>query len=79
MAAAGLRLTNGDLSCLAAGHIARFTIAFLRPTWDADVQVNEKLARASEAVKRLLDCLDLDVLIKKVLIRPPCAVAGGSD
>jgi hypothetical protein len=41
--------------------------------------VNAKLERAREAVERLLDRLDLNVLIKRVLIRAPCAAAEGSD
>ncbi len=79
MAAAGLRLSNGDLRCLAAGHMARFAITSLRPTWDADITPELKLARAREGVEMLLDLVDLDVLIRKFLITQPWAVAVGTD
>lgn len=79
MASAGLRLTNGDLRCLAAGHIARFAITSLESTWDAEVPPATKLERAREGVEMLLDLVDLDLLIREFLITPPWAAAVGSD
>ena len=32
---AGLALTEGDIRCLVAGHVARIAINHLRETWDA--------------------------------------------
>ncbi len=76
MESAGLRLTIGDLRCLAAGHMARFTITSLKPNWDADALVAVKLERAREKVEMLMELADLDALSSRLLSTPQGAFVG---
>jgi hypothetical protein len=69
MRAAGVKLTAGDLRCLAAGHLARLTIAALAPAWDAETPVEGRLATARAALQQLLARVDLDALVSGVRAR----------
>lgn len=51
MAQAGLKVSAGDLRCLAAGHVARMVINQLAPTWNAEEPLDGKMASA----RRLLE------------------------
>ena len=49
MQAAGVRITLGDLKCLAAGHMARLAIDSLAPNWDAEVPLQPAHGPCQEA------------------------------
>lgn len=53
MQAAGVRVSDGDVRCLMAGHIARFAINGLRATWNPDEPVEVRLTTARREVARL--------------------------
>jgi 16S rRNA G966 N2-methylase RsmD len=42
--AAGMKPTAGDIRCMALGHITRMAIWQVRPSWDATLPVEKKLA-----------------------------------
>ena len=50
---AGLRLTDGDLRCLASGHIARTAVNRLSATWDVDQPLATRLASAQSVLGEL--------------------------
>ncbi|MFL5345605.1 MAG: hypothetical protein ACJ8AT_12460 [Hyalangium sp.] len=53
MRAAGVKITQGDLRCLLAGHIARIGIRTLRPTWNLAVALPERLRTARQCLERI--------------------------
>ncbi|MBI5576670.1 MAG: DUF1156 domain-containing protein [Deltaproteobacteria bacterium] len=48
LVAAGLRISEGDVRCLAAGHIARVAVNRLRATWDPDIPLGRRMLKARE-------------------------------
>ena len=48
--AAGMKPTAGDIRCMALGHITRMAIWQIRPSWDATLPVEKKLAIFREAM-----------------------------
>jgi adenine-specific DNA methylase len=70
MAAAGIRITAGDLRCLAAGHIARFAIALLTPTWDPAIALPSRMAAAQRALDQLSHQLQPERLISSLTSTP---------
>mgnify|MGYP001397661107 CR=1 FL=1 len=51
--AGGVKLTKGDMRCIAYGHLVRLAIWDLRPSWDRAIDTAAKLgavARATEAL-----------------------------
>ena len=67
MAAAGVRLSQGDIRCLASGHIARVAINGLRDAWDPKASLSKRMKRAEERLIELADNLELDSLPSRVL------------
>ena len=67
MAAAGVKLSQGDIRCLASGHIARMAINGLRDTWDTEASLSERMKRAEERLVELADNSELDSLPNRVL------------
>ncbi|MDH4138687.1 MAG: DNA methylase, partial [Anaerolineae bacterium] len=55
---AGLTPTAGDARCLLFGHLIRLAVWQLRPTWDNDVLVRNKLAQVRTTLQRIYS-LDL--------------------
>ena len=53
LAAASIRVTDGDVRCLLAGHVARVAINQLRAKWNAEAPLVERMARARGLVSRL--------------------------
>ena len=45
LAASGLKATQGDIRCLAFGHLTRLAIWHLRKTWDTSLDAFAKMAR----------------------------------
>lgn len=50
---AGMRLREGDLRAIRMGHLTRLVIARLRPGWDPDRPMAEKLDRIGKAFEAL--------------------------
>ncbi len=67
MAAAGVNLSQGDIRCLASGHIARVAINGLRDAWDTDASLSDRMKRAEERLVGLADSLRLDSLPTQIL------------
>lgn len=53
MRRAGVRVGQGDVRCLVAGHVARMAINRLRPTWSEANPLIQRMGRASEALRAL--------------------------
>ena len=67
MAAAGVKVSPGDIRCLASGHIARAAINELREGWDRGASLSERMKRAEERLVELADNLELGSLPSRVL------------
>ena len=67
MAAAGVKVSSGDIRCLASGHIARVTINELRQGWDRGASLSDRMKRAEERLVELADNLEIDSLPSRVL------------
>lgn len=67
MAAAGVKVSQGDVRCLACGHIARVAINELHEGWDKNASLPDRMARAGERLAEIADDLRLDVLPSRVL------------
>ena len=63
---AGLRVTEGDIRCLLAGHIARIAINRLRPGWESGTTPQERMGLAGVLIARLREGLDAERLIKAI-------------
>lgn len=63
----GVKVTLGDLRCLAAGHVARMAINQLRADWDRSLPVSERLTRASECVTTITIEEPVTVLAERTL------------
>jgi len=61
---AGLRVTEGDIRCLLAGHIARTAINWLRDGWESGATPQERMRLAGVPIARLREELDAERLIK---------------
>jgi len=53
MQAGGVRVSLGDVRCLANGHLTRMAINILRSDWSADRDTEARLAQASDALGSL--------------------------
>ncbi|MEN6437039.1 MAG: DNA methylase, partial [Syntrophobacter sp.] len=60
---AGLRITEGDIRCLLAGHMARIAINRLRDTWDQSATLRERMANVQAMLGGIRDELDHERLI----------------
>ncbi len=69
MLAAGVKLTSGDVRCLAAGHVARLAINHLRPDWDAKAPLGERMARAEDCVSAVAEEIEIGSVMSRVLER----------
>lgn len=67
MRAAGMRLTHGDLRCLAAGHIARLAINALVPSWTRSRKLEARMRQATETLEAIGGREDLDTVIADLL------------
>ena len=61
---AGLRLTEGDIRCLLAGHIARKAINVLRNEWELGATLQERMGLAGLMIGKLREELDAEGLVK---------------
>ena len=67
MAAAGVKVSPGDIRCLASGHIARVTINQLREGWDRRASLSDRMKLAGERLVANANILDLEALLSEVL------------
>ena len=67
MRAAGLRITRGDLLCLAAGHVARLAVNELSRRWDRLKDLDRRMALATSALERIKARVELDSLIGRLV------------
>jgi adenine-specific DNA methylase len=67
MQAANLQVREGDLRCLAAGHIARIAVNRLHPDWNTHVTLPERIARVRECISTIESEFQADSLISRVL------------
>lgn len=67
LASSGLRISAGDLRCLAAGHIARLTINLLAPSWDRDAPLTDRMGRASECILLAANACETLSLMEQLL------------
>jgi adenine-specific DNA methylase len=64
MFTAGVRITQGDLRCLLAGHIARLAVNTLRPGWNADASLADRMAEASRTLEQITAQADIRALVE---------------
>ena len=67
MAAAGVKVSQGDVRCLASGHVARMAIKGLRDGWDRNAPLSDRMRRAEDRIVELVGDLDLDFLLGRIL------------
>jgi adenine-specific DNA methylase len=67
MRAAGLRDAEGDLRCLAAGHIARLAINRLHQSWDVSAPLPERMVRATICLTEFTAQVMVERLIHRLL------------
>ncbi len=60
---AGVRVTEGDVRCLAAGHVARIVINRLHPTWNAQATLKERITKVKEEIVVFSSCIQLNTVI----------------
>lgn len=64
---AGLHLTEGDIRCLIAGHVARVAINRLRGQWDERRSLSERMSIASTCLAKIRDKVNVEMLVAGVL------------
>lgn len=67
MVAAGVKVSPGDIQCLASGHVARVAINRLRDGWDKGASLPVRMKRAEECLVELAANFELDFLPGRVL------------
>ena len=67
MAAAGVKVSQGDIRCLASGHIARVAINRLRGNWDSSAALSDRMRHAEQSLVEIAQDLDLGSLPRQVL------------
>jgi hypothetical protein len=63
MREADVLLTEGDIRCLAAGHIARIAINRLRSSWDAAATPSQRMETARATLRSVRDASNVDRLV----------------
>lgn len=53
MTAAGVRVSEGDLRCLLAGHVARLAVSSITQSWDNTLPIARRFERAKQAIESL--------------------------
>jgi len=75
MQAGGVRVSAGDARCLANGRLTQLAIAVLGEHWDSDRDIEERLARATEALESLRGELHAQLLPEAILSKLPARTA----
>lgn len=76
MQAAGVRVSRGDLKCLAAGHVARLATNRLQGSWSLVAPLADRMRCARECLVELARELRLDEVIERILDAPDSAGGG---
>jgi DNA-directed RNA polymerase subunit RPC12/RpoP len=75
MQAGGVRVSPGDVRCLANGRLTQLAIGMLRGQWDADSEIEERLARATRMLEslgtQLQPLIAADSVLCQMPARPP--------
>lgn len=66
----GVRCTQGDLYCLAFGHLARVTIRLLSDQWDCSSNVDDKMDAAHQQLSRLVEKCEVAAVVEELLNTP---------
>jgi len=61
---AGIHITEGDVRCLTAGHVARIIINRLHPTWNAQAPLSERITLVKENILAFSSSLQLDAVMR---------------
>lgn len=61
--AAGLTPSDGDIKCLALGHMARMTINKLKPKWNSKEELKHRMAIAIDSLEQIMETVYYDKLI----------------
>ena len=67
MADAGVRLTEGDLRCLASGHVARYATCVLHSTWDRTKRVEERIDAVQAKIAAVTEWLAYENAVASAL------------
>jgi putative DNA methylase len=67
MKEAGVKLTLGDIRCLASGHVARTAINRLYNSWDASLSLTERMLLVRACLKQISAEISLTILPEHVL------------
>ena len=67
MAAAGVKVRQGDIKCLASGHIARMAVNGLRDGWDKNAPLSNRMRQAEDRLVGLAHDLDMESIPRRVL------------
>ena len=75
MQAGGVRVSAGDVRCLANGRLTQLAVEMLHEQWDAAREIEERLARATETLEslsaELREGLSADAVLSQLPTRPP--------
>ena len=63
MAAAGLRIREGDVRCLASGHLARLAVVRTEQHWNRTRALSDRLREAEVVLQAIADEVGLDRLV----------------
>jgi hypothetical protein len=63
---AGLVISDGDLRCLTAGHVARLAVNKLRRTWDNTYPLNKRITIAEKSLFEISVEVQLSQLVQKI-------------
>ena len=75
MQAGGVRVSAGDVRCLANGRLTQLAIRVLGEQWDADREIEERLARATGVLESLRGELHAQLLPEAILSKLPERIA----
>jgi adenine-specific DNA methylase len=67
MSLAGVRVTTGDIRCLATGHVARRAINRLRPSWDTKLPLGTRISLAGECLRSISTRLSIEALTLRLV------------
>jgi adenine-specific DNA methylase len=63
---AGLELSDGDIQCLATGHVARFAVNELRRSWDRTQPLPQRVSVARACLSRIASDIGLPSLLEQL-------------
>jgi hypothetical protein len=60
MKAAGLKVSQGDLRCLLAGHVARMAISMLLLGWNPAAPLTDRVEQARGCLEKIASVIDVE-------------------